>query len=345
MIALILSSFFTLAPADTLVIQGKEVQFSDPTYRPGINGESVIHSVKLNDPTVFEFKTPDSNNSNFLKLEGELTLFDNRNIWIANGLKGGDVISWKTKWNEWSLNCNERPVVNGLILPQRMIYFHKNGQYLRGCDSFIEMPITLQDNRGEVIVSQFAAIDLHSSGKLAYAAKIERGNILIGDKKVELTPKSEVAFYPDGQIHFFTPKAQTQITVSSVLGPIRIQQFESPLVSVSLFQNGYLERARLGSDLNLNGILIPKGSAVLFEEAYLSASKFSKPITLEIDGYRIKATQALFWENHSPSSIEVAEEFIFITPDEARIEIPVPVGSKISMSRSGKIAHIEVPAR
>lgn len=327
--------------SEWIQIQGRSVQVTNVTRRPTDSGQKVIHSAILREPEDFSFF------NQIIRVEGQVLLHDNGNLWVIEGLKSKKPLSLITPLLQLNLNCSQRPEVNNVILPKRMVEFHSNGQYFRGCQSLSASSLSLPDGT-EIVISATAQIDLSEQGNLTYASSINQWQLILNTKNnqktiLPLMKGTEISFHENQTPHFFTPQSHLRFQVSiSESENLWIQSGEHP-VSVQQNEKGHLERGILGQDLIVGPqqIKLPQGSAVIYENSILQFAKFPQPMKMTLDSYALLISQIQFDESGAGQTFEVSEPFVFYPPEDPTRPLSIPAHAKITLASNGKIAHIE----
>lgn len=335
--------------AEKMRIHGVEVEVEVLSQRPARAGGVTVHAVRLLAPQVFQFA-----GDHKIELSGQIFLHDNGNIWMSEGTKSKAPLVWTTASGRVILNCSERPVMSGVVLAQRSIQFHDNGQYMMGCESHAAGHFQTEAG-GSVEIEHRAVVDLNRQGELKYASVIKGGHLVLPQGRVDLRAGSEIAFFESGKPAFFTVAEGNSVSIP-ISATASVQVYSASRgVSTSLFENGWLERGLVATDYRIEslGLQVPRGSSFIFEQNLysvdfrirLSAVRLSLPQTLKVESYSLQVIQLELAASGEITSLVLAEGFTFMPSEPGAQPVQVAAGSKISLASNGRISLIEMPSR
>lgn len=345
----ILSAVLLLSPltafADPMTIQGQSVDVQVESYRAAPRGMTP-HAVQLKSPTTFQFQ-----NGLKLELHGRILLHDNLNIWMGQGTVSKAPVPMEVSGQSVSLNCSERPVVNGVTPTTRIIQFHPNGAYRLGCEVFGSAKVTSETVTAEIAAT--SSFDMTADGDLSYASKIVAGELNYRGQKVTLKPGTELSLHDRTRPAFFTLSEGTSLRVVLPSGEEVAVSGGAMNASITLDGQGRLEKGVLAEDYVVPrlGYRLTKGSGVIYAEnsmdkmspPYLSTIMLSEPISMGVAGTAVRVNVIELNMFEMVKSLMVTEAFGFRPPEDPTKVITIPAGSKITMANSRRVLKIEVP--
>lgn len=328
-----------------MTVHGQSVEVTVESYRPAPTGMTA-HAVHLKESRVFEF-----GNGLKIELKGRVLLHDNGNIWMAQGSSNKAPVSLEIQGRAVSLNCSERPVVNGMTPAMRIVQFHPNGAYRLGCDVFGHAQVSSEI--ADLEIANGSSIDMTAEGDLAYAAKINTGRIHYRGQELELNPSSEVSFHNRAQPAFFTLKPGAILKSVLPSGEEILVHGGAMNASITLDVQGRLEKGVLAQDYVVPrlGYRLAKNSGVIYavntmdkeSPPYLSSVLLSEPVEIKIAGLAVKVNAIELSLFEMVKSVTTAEPFDFRPPENPAEVLSLPAGAKITMANSRRILKIEVP--
>ena len=272
----------------------------------------------------------------------------------TGGIEGSDIdyprpepVIWKlVDGQSMSMACGLLPKTpmqpNGAI---RFVRFHFNGEYKRGCS--IINKVTFKVNEDSVLPLSGSRIELHPSGQLAYTNRTQEGTVVLNDQSIDIEPLKEIMYNDNGSLRFFTPKKGSQFKLKTEkYGTLQFEQQTSSTVSMSLFENGHIERAILGQELELKNVTLPQGSGITFSEnssgiPTIFTAILTDNLTVETsDGYSLKTKLPRFREDGSVEALVLAEKIFFTNPNNSTQSMEVFPKSQIFLDESGVISGI-----
>jgi hypothetical protein len=249
--------FSLSAQAEIIRVHGLELEARDIEY---FLASDKIHRFRPAKPVAFEFA-----GNNFFPASDEVFLRENGTISLIVST-ASEAIDWKISGSRvLPLNCGPKKNNWGNPVP-RMVSFHENGEYDRGCSA--AKPVEFSVPGGGIIEAQ-GDLDLNPDQTLAYASSLVRGSLRLKSGEVGLKPGSEIAFHENAQPHFFTMAAgQSFRAHQGEFGEILFVQNPHRPVSTGLFENGSVERGIIGQNVPFRelGISIPEGSGLVFTQ-------------------------------------------------------------------------------
>lgn len=340
---LLLSSLH--AAAVTLTVHGQEMEVRVESYRPGPRGMAA-HAVHLPEARTFEFK-----NGLKLELQGRVLLHDNGNIWMAQGTAAKAPVRLEIAGQALSLNCGERPVVNGIMLPQRILQFHPDGGYRLGCDVFGGARLRME--AGEIEIMGGASLDVSPEGELTYAAKIASGTLNHRGQTLSLLPGSELSMHDARRPAFFTLAAGHAMKALLPSGEEVLVSGGAQNASITLDAEGRLEKGVLAQDYTVPrlGYRAAKGTGLIYavnpidklSAPYLSTLMLAEPVALQVAGVPVRASVIELSLFETVKSVVAAEAFEFRPPEDPTKLLQLPAGAKITLANTRRILKIEIP--
>ncbi len=259
-----------------------------------------------------------------------------------------ELATWTTKANvSYKMHCGSKILRSSQsIHSASLIWFYPSGEYKRGCVAVSTFDFKTAQVNGKVGFN--SDIALFESGEIEYLSSIDQGKASVFETELTLKSRSEINFHSDGRLRFFTPAREQVYTCESQYGHIIYQQI-TPEVSISLFEDGLIERAIIGQDISLHGVVVSKGSGVIFDR--LKKPTSSAPYLLVVfltrnhqlvtsDGYSLEASSVKFKQQGVIELVEIAKNFDFKRPDNGRI-VSVRVGDLVYFDEKMNISKID----
>ncbi|NCN40831.1 hypothetical protein GW916_06220 [bacterium] len=331
--------------SEIVKISDQDVSVEDVAYRSG-RGPSILHSAQLSQPTEIHFSR--GNKMDFSK---KIFFHENQSIWMAEASVGPSLVSWTLPSGlSILLDCGQEEMNSGLIVPQKHIRFHENGEYHSGCRTQSDTPL-LTASGDSIYPLPLSHLDLTERGELKYV-RVKSGKLNLNGQEVSLASGAEINFHPNGKLDFFNMKQGEVFKIhTEQLGWLWIRQSEA--LKITRFgSDGRLEAGVLGDELNLGAIVLPQGSAVSFDQPASNDLGLNGPREwsallpaeqqLELDGYlEIWISQVRFDSDDMMIGVVNSRPFIFHPPKGESFE--VPIGSRIHVNVFKKILKIELP--
>ncbi len=288
-------------------------------------------------------------NKIFFKKGTEVNYRDDGSIlFVFSDQRTDKLATWTTKKGiVYNFHCGAKLFrSSGDIHGASLIWFHPSGEYQRGCVSVSTPSFSTPQVTGSMSFN--SVIELSEEGELIYLSSVHSGYAEVFNKTLQLAQRKEINFHPDGSLRFFTPaKNQTYVSPSRY-GDVVFGQ-RTPEVSISLFENGMIERGILAKSKRFNGINVPARSGLIFDDStnpsdpypFIYAVLLDSNYTFESnDGYSVVTRSFKFHEKGYVSLVEVAEKFVFIRPDDNK-EVRVQVGDLVHFDENKVVSKIE----
>jgi hypothetical protein len=325
-------------------VSGAHVTLENVTFRTSANGQKIVHSGTLVEPTTFTL-----NRQNQITLgPTEIFLFDDGSLWMAKAQVGGGFMNWKlATGEEIKLTCSQIPSINDAVIAQKNLIFYSNGELRSGCRLPFETRISLERG-GEVIASPSSIIEFTSSGNLKYSSEIKMGRMKYNGQWIDLQEKSAVDLHERGLPHFFKMKAKSRLAFEdSRLGRAElIQDSEPKYTQISAL--GRLESGFIGTPLKLGEYVFPAGSRLAFDKPAIESVEMDgrevsvllqQPMEIKIDQLTLLSSHLRLDSESRLVGAVNSEGFTFITPEGESIRVPK---NSLIFVRGGKVARIDL---
>lgn len=319
-------------------IHGIEIEVDKVEFFPGT---TIISNLEISKPTTLPFAR-----NNVFEASHSIYLHRQGNVSLIFSVANPDLNWLMPNGQTLNLNCSLRPATFDLPARPRVIAFHENREYYRGCE--LKSPTLFKNAAGAFeIIANDGDIDLNANGDLEYASHLQSGKLRLNNQDVELKAGSSVALYESGLPRFFTMNSDASFSSrQGLLGEIRWNQSVANPVSTSLFPGGEVERGILGQELPISflGENAPIGTGLFFETPELiSALIFPSPRVF-------RSVEAVFRyqqvrNNPLAQRLEYVtlDSFLFTIPESGKI-LNIPVGAVISVSPDQQIVEIQSPS-
>lgn len=245
------------------------------------------------------------------------------------------------------LDCSaRRPTATIPYLRVRMVRFFPNGEYLGGC-STVDYAF-FKNSTSSIKVLPLSDLSLNKKTQLEYAGLIADSYVVIKNQQILLKQRSEINFYPNGRVDFFTPKKNQSFVTPTTLGKLFFKQSKDNAY-FRFFDDGHIQKGVLGQNLTIDNFDLPPGTGVSFAQEDDSVDKYLKVALLQKelvvatgDGYKLKTNTLMFHSNLQLSAAQVSQPFQFTNPSTGAI-LFVPSGSQVFFDQDRVIREIKLP--
>jgi len=340
-ISLLLAVFFSLpalAESQELTIHGLKIKVKNISLFSGTN---IVHSFDLVSPVAFPFA-----DGNLFPARERVFLHRNGNISAIVASQPGR-ISWAaSSGSSYLLDCSPRydPQIGQPM--NRIVAFHENRTYLRGC-KLASGGARFIDAAGSTITVD-GDLDVDPDFNLLFAERVIVGTLLLGEHSIRLHPGSSVGYFKDLSPEFFTPSQGEVFTLSAgEYGRLPFTQRNGKETSTQLLADGRVERGILASGIMHAqlGFSVPEGAGVVFsnEAPYLlTGIIYPRPWEYRVRDHSFFVSSFSWDTEKGYYNVVTATAFTFNVPDSEQ-KIQVPAGSVVGLDKSWTIIGIRTP--